>query len=115
MTKIPSRRHVVTAMQRMTTSSGTNIPRAADETSVARTGHMHTTRASKPVATDARCSPLAHTANYTCSCERTSREIGTGKKERREESAQGQDTEREEAPEVVAGRFEPGALLRRQY
>lgn len=73
---------------------------------------MHTTRASKPVA---RCSPLAHTGELHMQLRENLAGDRTGKKERREESAQGQDTEREEAPEVVAGRFEPGALLRRQY
>lgn len=111
MTKIPSRRHVVTAMQRMTTSSGTNIPRAADETSVARTAHAYHTREQTSRAVFAA---RAHGELHMQLRENLAGDR-TGKKERREESAQGQDTEREEAPEVVAGRFEPGALLRRQY
>lgn len=114
MTKIPSRRHVVTAMQRMTTNSGTNIPRAADETSVARTAHAYHTR--EQTSRDGRAvfAARAHGELHMQLRENLAGDR-TGKKERREESAQGQDTEREEAPEVVAGRFEPGALLRRQY
>lgn len=84
MTKIPSRRcHVVTAMQRMTTSSGTNIPRAADETSVARTTHTYHTREQTSRAAFAA---RAHGELHMQLRENLAGDR-TGKKERREESA----------------------------
>lgn len=111
--RAPSSGLVVAAVQRMTTNSGTNIPGGADEECgrPSRRRHTHTTRASKPVATAARAHGELHM--QLRERERETRERQGRQQERKRDCTRARH--REEAPEVVVGRFEPGALLRRQY